>query len=74
MQTILQTKGNKYVIEIDKESLTDWKVDPNDVLDVTVVDGVFTAVAVKNAPNADFEKALDETVAEHGATLKRLSE
>ena len=74
MQTLLQSKGDKYVIEMDRTTLTDWKIDPNDVLEIRIVGDTLTVAPVRIAPGDDLDELLDEVVSEHGDTLKRLSE
>jgi antitoxin component of MazEF toxin-antitoxin module len=74
MRTILQSRGDKYVIEVDRRALTDWKVAPDDVLEIRIAGDTLTAAPVKMASNDDLDELLDEVVSEHGDTLKRLSE
>lgn len=69
MRAIVQ--GDKLIVELDKDNMPDWMVDPDAVFTVTITG---SGLHVMSADTTELDKAIDETIAQYGAVYKRLSQ
>lgn len=75
MKTILKPHGDGYIIEIDRQTVEDWKVDPGDTLEVQAMDGILTLAPVHDPQRMEkIDAALKRVIERYGETLKRLAE